>query len=282
MPSHGALCRAELWRGLPCWRVTLAQGDSLLVAEQGAQVLSWVSDGRERLFLSPGSAADGHTAIRGGVPICWPQFNQRGPLPKHGFARNVAWRLGAFESADDRAELRLHLEANAQTLGIWPHHFELTLVLRLQARRLRLVLEAHNPGDTAWAFTGALHSYLRVDDLSQARLWGLAGQAEWNSLLRDAAGHGASVIALDGPFDRIYAAANQALRLVDGAHGLTVSQSASWANTVVWNPGGGLPDLPEAHHRHMLCVEAAQVLAATTVAAGERWVGWQQFDVLTG
>jgi glucose-6-phosphate 1-epimerase len=51
---------------------------------------------------------------------------------------------------------------------------------------------------------------------------------------------------------------------------------------VVWNPGGGLPDLPEAHHRHMLCVEAAQVLAATTVAAGERWVGWQQFDVLTG
>lgn len=281
MSSHGALCRTELWRGLPCWRVTLAQGDSLLVAEQGAQVLSWVSDGRERLFLSPGSAADGHTAIRGGVPICWPQFNQRGPLPKHGFARNVSWRMGAFEPADDHAELRLHLEPSAQTLVLWPHHFELTLVLRLQARRLHLALEAHNPGDTAWAFTGALHSYLRVDDLSQARLWGLAGQAEWDSL-RDVAGQGAPVIALDGPFDRIYAAADQALRLVDGAHGLTVSQSASWGNTVVWNPGGGLPDLPEAHHRHMLCVEAAQVLAATTVAAGERWVGWQQFDVLTG
>lgn len=266
---------------MPCWRVTLAQGDSLLVAEQGAQVLSWVSDGRERLFLSPGSAADGHTAIRGGVPICWPQFNQRGPLPKHGFARNVSWRMGAFEPAEDRAELRLHLEASAQTLVLWPHHFELTLVLRLQARRLHLALEAHNPGDTAWAFTGALHSYLRVDDLGQARLWGLTGQAEWDSL-RDVAGQGDSVIALDGPFDRIYAAADQALRLVDGTHGLTVSQSASWANTVVWNPGGGLPDLPEAQHRHMLCVEAAQVLAATTVEAGESWVGWQQFDVLTG
>ena len=64
-PEQRSCCHAERWRGLLCWRVTLAQGDSLLVAEQGAQVLSWRAHGREQLFLSPGSAADGHTPIRG-------------------------------------------------------------------------------------------------------------------------------------------------------------------------------------------------------------------------
>ncbi|MFX6031775.1 hypothetical protein ABTE99_19565, partial [Acinetobacter baumannii] len=72
----------------------LPSGDVAIVALQGAQVLSWVmADGVERLYLSPRSVFDGHTAIRGGVPVCFPQFNQRGPLAKHGFARNLPWRV---------------------------------------------------------------------------------------------------------------------------------------------------------------------------------------------
>ncbi|MBV5344762.1 MAG: D-hexose-6-phosphate mutarotase, partial [Rhodoferax sp.] len=78
----------EIFQGQACWRWQLPQGDSVLVSAQGAQVLSWQSAGRERLYLSPQSVFDGHTPIRGGVPICFPQFNQRGALPKHGFARN--------------------------------------------------------------------------------------------------------------------------------------------------------------------------------------------------
>jgi glucose-6-phosphate 1-epimerase len=260
VPNPRATCHAELWRGLPAWRVTLPNGDSVLVAEQGAQALSWIASGRERLFLSPGSAADGQTAIRGGVPLCWPQFNQRGPLPKHGFARNVAWQKGAFFAAEDRAELRLHLAANAHTLALWPHSFELTLLLRLSAGRLQVLLDVFNPGAIDWAFTGALHSYLKVDDVGQARLCGLDGH-------------------FDPPFDRVYAAAPQALRLIDGAHELVVSQSPTWGHTVVWNPGAAMPDLPDDTFRQMWCVEAAQVLSPVTLAAGERWVGWQQFDV---
>ena len=78
----------EIFQGLPTHKLTLPCGDSLRVALHGAHVLSWVSQGRERLYLSPHSVMDAHAAIRGGVPVCFPQFNQRGPLPKHGFARN--------------------------------------------------------------------------------------------------------------------------------------------------------------------------------------------------
>lgn len=281
MPTPSATSHAEPWRGLPCVRLTLPQGDNLLVAEQGAQVLSWVAAGRERLFLSPGSVADGRTPIRGGVPVCWPQFNQSGPLTKHGFARNLAWRLGAFVPGEDRAELRMHLGADAQTLTLWPHRFEVTLVLRLSPGRLQLALDVHNPGDTNWSFTGALHSYLRVDDVTQVRLLGLEGQAEWDALHHKEARAAAS-IAIDGPFDRVYTAAPEPLRLSEGACELRLSQSATWAHTVVWNPGTAMPDLPDQTYRQMLCVEAAQAWSPVTVAAGGHWAGWQQFDVLCG
>ena len=44
--------------------------------------LMWqrAADGVERLYLSPQTSRDGSTAIRGGVPVCFPQFNMRGPL----------------------------------------------------------------------------------------------------------------------------------------------------------------------------------------------------------
>ena len=59
----------EVFQGQPCRRIRIACGDTVLVALQGAHVLSWVSGGRERLFLSPANHWDGRTAIRGGIPV---------------------------------------------------------------------------------------------------------------------------------------------------------------------------------------------------------------------
>jgi glucose-6-phosphate 1-epimerase len=74
------------------------------------------------------------------------------------------------------------------------------------------------------------------------------------------------------------------LQLQDGAGRLEISQSASWANSVVWNPGreksAALADLPSDGFTHFLCVEAAQVMSPVTVAAATNWQGWQHFRVL--
>jgi glucose-6-phosphate 1-epimerase len=65
---------------------------------------------------------------------------------------------------------------------------------------------------------------------------------------------------------------------------LQISQSPSWANTVVWNPAEALcvrlADMPDDGWRQMLCVEAAQVYAPITLPAGGRWAGWQRLQVL--
>ena len=267
---------SEIFQGLPAHRITLANGDTVLVAEQGAQVLSWVSAGRERLYLSPGNAFDGQAAMRGGVPVCFPQFNQRGDLPKHGFVRNMPWIL---QPSHDPAVLILRLSNSQATHKIWPVGFEVQLTVTLTPKNLRITLDAHNTGTEPWSFTGALHSYFAVDDIQRISLEGLGGQAEWDALT-DVHSRGADQIHIHNEFDRVYQAPTQTMRLHDGAHTLQISQSASWANTVVWNPGPhkALGDMPKGDHAKMLCVEAAQVFEPITVPAGGRWQGWQHLQ----
>src|SRR5688572_29727961 len=72
-------------------RRELPDGSRIVVSRFGGQVLSWVAHGRERLYLSSTAAADSVQPVRGGVPVCFPQFSGRGPLPKHGFARTSTW-----------------------------------------------------------------------------------------------------------------------------------------------------------------------------------------------
>ncbi|MBP6308561.1 MAG: D-hexose-6-phosphate mutarotase, partial [Burkholderiaceae bacterium] len=171
------------FQGQPCIRLALPQGDAVIVALHGAQVVSWQSGGRERLYLSPKALFDGRSAIRGGVPVCFPQFNARGSLPKHGFARTLPWALvpklvaGASPpGSDDGAQVCLQLCATDDTRALWPHAFETVLTVSLQPRSLQVALKVDNTDVQPLQFTGALHTYLAVDDIAGARLNGLQGQ----------------------------------------------------------------------------------------------------------
>ena len=282
--SAQATCRDTVFAGLPACELALPQGDRLVVALHGAHVLSWQSGGREHLYLSPHSVMDGQAAIRGGVPVCFPQFNQRGPLaerlPKHGFARNVPWLADAAELSADHARLTLRLQDNAQTRQWWPQAFEALLRIDLSPGAVQITLAVHNTDAQPLAFSGALHTYLAVPDVTQATLQGLGGQPEWDSLT-DTHAQAEDTIRFAAEFDRVYEAAAAPLTLNQS---LQISQSPSWANTVVWNPAKDLShrlaDMPDDGWRHMLCVEAAQVYEPITLPAGGHWAGWQRLQVL--
>ena len=273
---------SEIFQGLACHRLSLPCGDTVLVAEQGAQVLSWVTQGDERLFLSPANVWDGQSAIRCGVPVCFPQFNQRGDLPKHGFARNMRWTLAGVQANGDQAHMEFTLRADGHTRAIWPQEFVTQLQVHVQPGQLLLSLSVHNTDKQALLFTGALHTYLAVDDIDLTDVTGLQGQAEWDAVT-DVHGVADEALYFDGEFDRVYDAAPGPVRMQDGRGVVCVEQSPSWGQSVVWNPGpekcATLADMPSDGFAHMVCVEAAQVFEPILVPAGQQWLGWQRLTV---
>lgn len=262
--------------------LSLPSGDRAWISLHGAQVLSWVSGSREHLYLSPRSRFGPADAIRGGVPVCFPQFNQRGTLPKHGFARTQAWVLAEQQSSASRAQATLRLLPDATTADLWPHPFEARVTVTLTPGALSVGLAVDNTGETPLAFGGALHTYLAVDDVAQCTLEGLQGQPEWDALL-DCRGTATAQLAFAEAFDRVYAASGRPLTLREPGRQLTIEQSDSWADTVVWNPGevlgSQLTDMPAQGYRHMLCVEAAQVHHPVVLHPGATWQGWQRLSV---
>ena len=272
------------FRGQPAVRLALPDGGSCTVALHGAHVLSWITaDGVERLYLSPEARFDGQSAIRGGVPVCWPQFNQRGSLPKHGFARNLPWTAEAPEATGRRDTVVLTLRDSAATRALWPHAFRARLAVTLAPRALRIALTIDNSGSGPLSFAAALHSYLRVDDVTVARLEGLQGANRWDAVRDDRHVDMAPAQGFGSEFDSVYAAPARPLRLVQPSGTLEISQSASCTETVVWNPGpqlsAKLDDLPDDGWRHMLCVEAARIDEPVLLAPGALWQGWQQLTV---
>lgn len=271
------------FRGQPALRATSTDGGAFTVSLHGAQLLSWTTAGGvERLYLSPRAVFDGVAAIRGGVPICCPQFNQRGMLPKHGFMRNLPWENRGIDATS--GELTLRLRDSEAARKLWPHAFEARLQIGMAAGRLRTTLTLLNIGHGPFSFAAALHTYLRVDDIAQVRLEGLQGANRWDSLRDDRHVETAPALRFDAEFDSVYAAPAKPLRLVQPGGTLEIAQSASCSETVVWNPGAvlgaKLADMPEDGYRHMLCVEAARIDEQVLLAPGAQWQGWQQLRVL--
>lgn len=276
----------DLLDGLPGIRLAGSTAGQAFIAAQGAQVLSWrPADGRERLYLSATTGGLRHAGekaapIRGGMPVCLPQFSDRGPLVKHGFARNLPWML-AERSANT---LVLTLRDDQASLAQWPHPFLATLTVIQEPDSLEVRLSVANTGDQPFAFSTALHTYLRVDDIRNTRLLGLQGVS-----YQDATDHCVvktqqeAQLAIPGEVDRVYMAPPASLQLLEQGHApLRISQQG-FSDTVVWNPGPdkarALPDMPDQDWQHMLCVEAACAAAPVTLPAGAIWQGSQRLSL---
>ncbi len=268
--------------GLPKLLLVAADGARAEIHAQGAHLTSWIpAGGSERLYLSRKALFQSGAAIRGGVPVIFPQFAGEGPLPKHGFARGLPWRLSSTaQPPQGPASAVFELEANAATRAIWPQAFKAQLQVTVGGATLETTLSVENSGAGELSFTAALHTYLRVGEIEQVRLDGLHGLR-----YRDTARGGSEAVEqaqslrIAGEVDRIYFNAPPALQLDDAAQRLRI-ESVGFTDVVVWNPGAeraaALSDLDADGYRHFLCVEAAAIGVPVRLMPGARWSGTQR------
>lgn len=248
----------------------------------GAHALSWRCQGRERLYLSPRASFGEGKAIRGGVPVIFPQFGERGGGPRHGFARTSVWEPLASDPAHP-TRLAFGLRDSDDSLRHWPHRFQAELSLQPDDNRLRIALQVRNVDSSAFEFSVALHTYLRVADIAGTLVHGLEDRPYF-----DSARDGKRVeptdapVRFDGEVDRIYSETHRALRVTDGEQLLRL-ETEGFADTVVWNPGAALAaelaDLGAGEQRHFVCVEAANILSPIRLEPGALWTGAQTLIV---
>ena len=264
----------------PCTSQTLTapDGAELQVCAHGGHVTGWTpAGGRPRLWLSPAAECGPGLAIRGGVPVIFPQVAGRGPLPKPGVARNRAWT----EVESGPGTWTAGLQDDEDTRALWPHAFELILTARAQGQTLDLELTARNTGSTPWSFTAALHTYFTVGD-PDTEITGLGGRAAADNadsgapLNLGAPGEALRALA---PRDVSVPGASGPVSLEDPELGPLVVTANGFPDRVVWNPGPGhgLGDVPPGAESDFVCIEPA-VLDPVELRPASAWTGRVRLD----
>ncbi len=241
-------------------------------ALQGAHLLSWQPAGeQEVIWLSSNTPFTAGSALRGGVPVCWPWFGpstQQG-FPSHGFARNLPWQLKEHKQDTDGVSLTFELLSGEETRRFWPHDFQLLAHFRLGAE-CEMALEAHGDFET----TAALHSYFLVGDIARVRVAGL-GERYIDKVNNGEEGRLADgVQTFPDRTDRVYLTPDNVSRIEDGKLGRTIEITHHFnSNVVGWNPGPALSasmaDMPDDGYRTMVCVETASVTVPQRARPGQ-------------
>jgi len=141
--------------GFPVAVLVGPQG-SCEVSLYGGHVLCYRPQGQAPvLFMSRRAVFEMGKPIRGGIPVCWPWFGahpQDKAQPLHGFARLMPWNLLSAEYSAQMTDIKLGLCDNDATRARWPHAFDLTLRIILDAT-LRVELTTRNRDKVPFTLT---------------------------------------------------------------------------------------------------------------------------------
>jgi len=253
---------------LPALHLRAPDGAEATITLYGAHLVSWRPApiagvaSQERLFVSSLSSLDGKRAIRGGVPVIFPQFAERGNGMRHGFARVSTWRALDQGEQDGAAFAVLGLnqaDLAPELASAWPYPFELTLRVTVHGAELAMLLEVRNTGQQSFPFSAALHTYHQVEDVEAVRIEGVQSET----------------LAITDKLDQVFENIAGAITFDTGSDTLHLQQSG-FTDAVVWNPGAAdaaaLSDMEDEEYRRFVCIEPA-LLQPTTLEPAGSWKG---------
>lgn len=219
-----------------------------MIALQGAHLLSWQPHfaAQDVFWLSEIEPFKLGSAIRGGVPVCYPWFKDNGS-PAHGYARISLWQLSDWQVEADSVALTFNLYDNNQLI-------EASLKMEF-SDQCRLIFRhyADQPAQLA------LHSYFNIGDITQTVLHGLP-QTALNTLNNQQQAV-PSPRRFDQEVDALYRAENPISRIEDRAQQRSIEiEHYNASDIVVWNPWQKKTgSMSENGYQTMLCVETARI-----------------------
>lgn len=217
---------------------------NLTIHTNGAHVTSAETPLGDLFYVSSVSNFGEGEAIRGGVPIIAPWFDQFLGDQKHGWARRRRWEVAKTDVgfSGEYTEDGINLRLDVGELG----------------NSLRFRLAATNTTDESRRVQLAYHPYFAVSDVEDIHLEGLDALRGIDRV------SGAEItlpeeVTFDGLVDQIVLGAPE-VRIVDDKKVITVSSRGA-DSTVIWNPGehkaDGMPDIGPREWNKFVCVEPA-------------------------
>lgn len=264
---------------------------SLTVVPFGATILSWIVDGHEKIFCSKKAVMDGTKAIRGGIPICFPNF---GPWttgrPQHGFARNSKdWKVHHEPKVNVNTgdvELVLELKDTDETRKVWDKKFTFTYKIILKEKTLDLKVNVKNEGEDEFDMTFCFHTYFTTSDLPSVGITDLKGLTYtdktvegWPQVTEEN-----EIVTITGFTDRVYAQAPDVITLKNTEDVPQIKLSKSGLmDWVVWNPyetAAKMSDMHEDAHLEFVCVEATTTSERIILTPGQNWEACHSIEIL--
>ena len=245
-----------LWRAM----VTTDQCSAELY-RHGAHITRWRPAGHDEvLWVSARADYLYETAIRGGVPVCFPWFAGNKPEnepdgPAHGYARIKTWEF--IDAGQNDAGVHLTLRTVIEP-------FELRYTVTF-GQTLSMRLEVANTGSAPASFESALHSYFVISQIRAVQVRGLEGAPYIDTVggaNRDEPGDD-QPISFSSETDRTYTSDTTASIVDPGlARTITIDKDGS-GSTVVWNPwmakAKNMSDFGDEEWTGMLCVESGNI-----------------------
>ena len=231
------------------------------IALSGAHIFEYKRSSEEDiLWLSDIAAFKEGTAIRGGIPICWPSFGMNNPrLPQHGFARTSLFSLLYSEDIDEHTtEVLLRLTDSQRSRKLWNYKFELNLKITV-SDTLKMELETINKDRQAFTLTQAFHTYFNISNIKDVMISGLDKKPFLDALDgKIKRQNGAIKFSLE--YDAVYQKVDGEIVLEDKRRTISIKAEGS-SSAVVWNPWiekcSRMSYMSKEAYKEFVCIETS-------------------------
>lgn len=267
--------------------IVAKDGSKATVHSQGGHVTSWVGkEGDERLYMSPKTVIQAGKALRGGIPIIYPQFNDMGYGPSHGVARSRQWKriddgstpgVGIFSFTIPMDDTVYTGAASTLVLTVNVSDSELKLVAKVTPT------EYTKDRDFGFLF----HTYFAVSDVNTIQVEGFSHKAFANGRKNRVMEKTGEFTSIQECVDSIFFKNTEPIRLIDPGLNRTfeIFGSKTLPDVVLWNPGketiGKLSDVPQPDgYKKFVCIEHGAVQPKVPFPKlGGSWEGSQTIRV---